>query len=148
MKIFRIIACIIILFLLIIIYPISITIIKNEDFIGTYYCVNINPNYALVICGTNTSIIDPHKNKSIIIDVDSMTIVDDGIYGICKNKYFLLTFSNNKVVYSSIPMLQYSECNLLSPMEYYDRKTNIIDSLGLIVLLICIIFVLKKFVST
>ena len=145
MKIFRFIASIIILFLLIIFYAVSITIIKNEDFIGTYYCVNINPNYALEICGTETCIIDPHINKSIIIDVDSMTIVDDGIYGICKNKYFLLTFSNNKVVYSSIPMLQYSECNLLSPMEFYRRKTSYIDTLGLIVLLSCVIFVLKKF---
>lgn len=145
MKIFRFIASIIILFLLIIFYAVSITIIKNEDFIGTYYCVNINPNYALEICGTETCIIDPHINKSIIIDVDSMTIVDDGIYGTCKNKYFLLTFSNNKVVYSSIPMLQHSECNLLSPMEFYRRKTSYIDTLGLIVLLSCVIFVLKKF---
>ena len=42
MKIVRAIVSILIIILLIVIYPISMTLIKDEDFIGTYYCVNIN----------------------------------------------------------------------------------------------------------
>ena len=93
-------------------------LIKDEDFIGTYYCVNINADTELEICGTATRIIDKETDETIISDLDSMVVVDDVIYGLCKNKYFLLTLPSKKVVYSTIPLSQYSANTLLSPMEY------------------------------
>lgn len=118
-------------------------LIKNEDFIGSYYCVNIKSDIRMEICGTSTGIIDQKKDEAIISDIDSLIVVDDVIYGIRKNKYFLLNLANRKVVYSPIPILQYSTYGLLCPMEYYERKTRFIDTIGLIVLFCCIIFIIK-----
>lgn len=143
MKTFRTVSSIVIIILLVVVYPISMTLIKNEDFIGTYYCVNIKSDIIMEICGTATRIIDQKKDEAIISDVDSMIVVNDAIYGICKNKYFLLNLSNRSVVYNSIPMSQYSAYNLLSPMEYYEKETMYIDIAGLIVLLCSIFFVIK-----
>ena len=78
------------------------TVIKNEDFIGSYYCVNINEDTRLEICGTAAGIIDKETDETIISYLDSLVVVDDVIYGLCKNKYFLLTLSNKKVVYSML----------------------------------------------
>ena len=141
MKIFRVVTSLLIVLLLIVAYAVSMPIIKNEDFIGTYYSVNINPDIKLEICGTATRIIDRKKDETIISDIDSMTVVDDAIYGICKNEYYLLNLLSREVV--STPMLQYSTCNLLSPCEYYKKKTMYIDIVGLIILFVCIIFIIK-----
>ena len=58
MKIVRAIVSILIIYLLIVIYSISMTLIKDEDFIGSYYSVNINEDIKLEICGTAAEIID------------------------------------------------------------------------------------------
>lgn len=58
MKIVRAIVSMLIIILLIVIYPISMTLIKDEDFIGSYYSVNINEDIKLEICGTAAEIID------------------------------------------------------------------------------------------
>ena len=55
MKIVRAIVSILIIYLLIVIYSISMKLIKDEDFIGTYYCVNINADTEFEICGTALS---------------------------------------------------------------------------------------------
>ena len=144
MKIVRAIVSILIIYLLIVIYSISMKLIKDEDFIGTYYCVNINADTELEICGTATRIIDKETDETIISDLDSMVVVDDVIYGLCKNKYFLLTLPSKKVVYSTIPLLQYSANTLLSPIEYYREKTMYIDIIGLVVLCGCIIITIRK----
>ncbi len=119
-------------------------LIKDEDFIGTYYCVNINADTELEICGTATRIIDKETDETIISDLDSLLIVDDVLYGLCKNKYFLLTLSSKEVTYSTIPLSQYSTNTLLSPMEYYREKTMYIDIIGLVVLCGCIIITIRK----
>ena len=144
MKIFRTIACIFIIIVLIIVYSVSMTFIKGEDFIGSYYSINIESDILLEICGTSTAIIDKRSDEAIVCDVDSMITIDDAIYGISGNKYFLLTLLNGKVDYSSIAMSRYSKYTLLSPMEYYERKTKYIDIAGLIVLLCSITFVIKR----
>lgn len=118
-------------------------LIKNEDFIGSYYRVNIKSGIIMEICGTSTGIIDQKKDEAIISDIDSLVVVDDVIYGMCAKKYFLLNLANGKVVYSSIPMLQYSTYSLLCPMEYYKKKTKFIDTIGFIVLSCFIIFIIK-----
>ena len=117
--------------------------IKNEDFIGSYYSVNIKQNITMEICGTATRITDKKNDETIISDIDSMIIVDDAIYGISKERYFLLAITNRKVVYSSIPMKQYSEYNLSSPMEFYKGKTRYIDIIGRIILFGCFFFIVK-----
>ena len=132
-----------IIFILIVIHAIAMTLIKHEDFIGTYYSVNIKPDVTLEVCGTARSLIDQMEDKVFVNDIDSMTVVEDAVYGKCNNKYFLLTISNKKVVYSSTPFLQYSTCELLSPLEYYQTKTRIIDIIGQIILLTCIIIAIK-----
>ena len=144
MKIVRAIVSILIIILLIVIYPISMTLIKDEDFIGTYYCVNINADTELEICGTATRIIDKETDETIISDLDSLLVVDDVLYGLCKNIHFLLTLSSKKVVYSTTPLSQYSSNALLSPMEYYREKTMYIDVIGLVVLCGCIIITIRK----
>ena len=144
MKIVRAIVSILIIILLIVIYPISMTLIKDEDFIGSYYSVNINKDIKLEICGTAAGIIDKETDETIISYLDSLVVVDDVIYGLCKNKYFLLTLSSKKVVYSTIPLSQYSTNALLSPMEYYREKTMYIDNIGLVVLCVCIIITIRK----
>ncbi len=144
MKIVRAIVSILIIYLLIVIYSISMKLIKDEDFIGTYYCVNINADTELEICGTATRIIDKETDETIISDLDSLLIVDDVLYGLCKNKYFLLTLSSKEVTYSTIPLSQYSTNTLLSPMEYYREKTMYIDIIGLVVLCGCIIITIRK----
>ena len=144
MKIVRAIVSILIIILLIVIYPISMTLIKDEDFIGTYYCVNINADTELEICGTATRIIDKETDETIISDLDSLLVVDDVLYGLCKNKYFLLTLSSKEVTYSTIPLSQYPTNTLLSPMEYYREKTMYIDIIGLVVLCGCIIITIRK----
>ena len=144
MKIVRAIVSILIIYLLIVIYSISMKLIKDEDFIGTYYCVNINADTELEICGTATRIIDKETDETIISDLDSLLVVDDVLYGLCKNKYFLMTLSSKKVVYSTIPLSQYSSNALLSPMEYYREKTMYIDVIGLVVLCGCIIITIRK----
>ena len=144
MKIFRAIVSILIIILLIVIYSISMTLIKDEDFIGSYYSVNINEDIKLEICGTAAGIIDKETDETIISYLDSLVVVDDVIYGLCKNKYILLTLSSKKVVYSTIPLSQYSTNTLLSPMEYYSEKTMYIDIIGLVVLCGCIIITIKK----
>ena len=144
MKIFRAIVSILIIILLIVIYSISMTLIKDEDFIGTYYCVNINADTELEICGTAAGIIDKETDETIISDLDSLVVVDDALYGFCKNKYFLLTLSSKEVTYSTIPLSQYSANTLLSPMEYYREKTMYIDIIGLVVLCGCIIITIRK----
>ena len=144
MKIVRAIVSILIIYLLIVIYSISMKLIKDEDFIGTYYCVKINADTELEICGTATRIIDKETDETIISDLDSMVVVDDVIYGLCKNKYFLLTLPSKKVVYSTIPLSQYSANTLLSPMEDYSEKTMYIDIIGLVVLCGCIIITIRK----
>lgn len=58
MKFLRAVISILIIILLIVIYPISMTLIKDEDFIGSYYSVNINEDIKLEICGTAAEIID------------------------------------------------------------------------------------------
>jgi len=143
MKTFRTVSSIIIIILLVVVYPISMTLIKNEDFIGTYYCVSIKSDLIMEVCGTATGIIDQKTDEAIISDIDSMIVVNDAIYGICKNQYFLFNLSNRSVVYSSIPMPQYSTYGLLSPMEYYEKKTMYIDIVGLIVLLCSIFYIIK-----
>ena len=143
MKIFRVVSCTFAIILLIIVYSVSMKLIKDEDFIGTYYSVNIKSDIMLEICGTTTGIIDKTKDENIVSYVDSLTVTDDAIYGICKKKYFLLTLSDKKVVYSSTPMSQYAKCSLLSPMEYYEKKTKYLDLIGGIILLGCIIFIIK-----
>ena len=143
MKIVRVVVSTLIIVLLIIVHAIIVTLIKNEDFIGSYYCVNIKPDFIVEICGTCTGIIDQKENETIISDIDSITVVDNGIYGICKNEYFLLNLTNRKVIYSSIPMLQYSTYNLLSPWEYYQKETKCTDIIAFIVLLCCIIFTIR-----
>lgn len=144
MKIVRAIVSILIIYLLIVIYSISMKLIKDEDFIGTYYCVNINADTELEICGTATRIIDKETDETIISDLDSLLVVDDVLYGLCKNKYFLLTLSSKEVTYSTIPLSQYSSNALLSPMEYYREKTMYIDVIGLVVLCGCIIITIRK----
>lgn len=144
MKIVRAIVSILIIYLLIVIYSISMKLIKDEDFIGTYYCVNINADTELEICGTATRIIDKETDETIISDLDSLLVVDDVLYGLCKNKYFLLTLSSKEVTYSTIPLSQYSTNTLLSPMEYYIEKTMYIDIIGLVVLCGCIIITIRK----
>lgn len=144
MKIVRAIVSILIIYLLIVIYSISMKLIKDEDFIGTYYCVNINADTELEICGTATRIIDKETDETIISDLDSLLVVDDVLYGLCKNKYFLLTLSSKEVTYSTIPLSQYSSNALLSPMEYYREKTMYIDVIGLVVLCCCIIITIRK----
>lgn len=129
--------------LLVIIYSVSMTFIKNEDFIGSYYSVNIRSDYKMEICGTTASIIDQKKDGTIISNIDSMIVTEDAIYGICKKKYFLLPLKNRKAVYSLTPMPQYSSYTLLSPMEYYEEKTNYIDIIGFVVLFCGIIFTIK-----
>ena len=52
MKFLRAVISILIIILLIVIYSISMTFIKDEDFIGSYYSVNINEDIKLEICGT------------------------------------------------------------------------------------------------
>ena len=143
MKIIRVVFSVLVIVLLIFVHAISMTLIKNEDFIGTYYSVNIKPDVIMETCGTCTRIIDQKENETIISDIDSMTVVDDAIYGICKNRYYLLNLLSREIVYSSTPMLQYSTCNLLSPWEYYQKKTMYIDIIGYIVLLCCIIVTIK-----
>ena len=64
-------------------------------------------------------------------------------YFLIVTKYFLLTISNKKVVYSSTPMLLYSTYELASPSEYYQKKTRLIDIIGNIILLTCIIITIK-----
>ena len=120
------------------------TLIKDEDFIGSYYSVNINEDIKLEICGTATRIIDKETDETIISDLDSLVVVDDALYGLCKNKYFLLTLSSKEVTYSTIPLSQYSANTLLSPMEYYREKTMYIDIIGLVVLCSCIIITIRK----
>ena len=44
MRISRVVISILMICLLIVIYPIFMTYIKDEDFIGTYYSVNIKPD--------------------------------------------------------------------------------------------------------
>lgn len=144
MKIVRAIVSILIIYLLIVIYSISMKLIKDEDFIGTYYCVNINADTELEIYGTATRIIDKETDETIISDLDSLLVVDDVLYGLCKNKYFLLTLSSKEVTYSTIPLSQYSSNALLSPMEYYREKTMYIDVIGLVVLCGCIIITIRK----
>lgn len=144
MKIVRAIVSILIIYLLIVIYSISMKLIKDEDFIGTYYCVNINADTELEICGTAAGIIDKETDETIISDLDSLLVVDDVLYGLCKNKYFLLTLSSKEVTYSTIPLSQYSTNTLLSPMEYYREKTMYIDIIGLVVLCGCIIITIRK----
>jgi hypothetical protein len=58
MKFLRAVISILIIILLIVIYSISMTFIKDEDFIGSYYSVNINEDIKLEICGTAAEIID------------------------------------------------------------------------------------------
>ncbi|WP_155950175.1 hypothetical protein [Prevotella sp. P6B4] len=135
--------CIFTTFLIIVVYSVSMTFIKNEDFIGSYYRVNIRPDIALEICGTAKGILDLKEDEVIICDIDSMIVDDDVIYGICGKGYFLMTLSNREVTYSAGPMSQYSANCLSSPMEYYKKKTMYIDVLGLIVLFLCFIFVIK-----
>jgi len=132
-----------IVYILIVIHAIAMTLIKHEDFIGTYYSVNIKPDITLKVCGTARSIIDQKEDKVFVNDVDSMTVVEDAVYGKCNNKYFLLTISDKKVVYSSTPMLQYSTYELVSPLEYYQTKTRLIDIIGHLILLTCIIITIK-----
>ena len=144
MKIFRAIVSILIIILLIVIYSISMTLIKDEDFIGSYYSVNINKDIKLEICGKAAGIIDKETDETIISDLDSLVVVDDALYGFCKNKYFLLTISSKEVTYSTIPLSQYSANTLLSPMEYYREKTMYIDIIGLVVLCGCIIITIRK----
>lgn len=144
MKIIRAIASILIIILLIVIYSISMTLIKNEDFIGTYYCVNINADTELEICGTATRIIDRNTDETIISDLDSIVVVDDAMYGLSNNNFFLLTLSNKNLTYSTTPLSQYSTHALLSPIEYYQKKTMCIDIIGLVVLCVCIIITIKK----
>ena len=144
MKIFRAIVSILIIILLIVIYSISMTLIKDEDFIGSYYSVNINKDIKLEICGKAAGIIDKETDETIISDLDSLVVVDDALYGFCKNKYFLLTLSSKEVTYSTIPLSQYSANTLLSPMEYYREKTMYIDIIGLVVLCGCIIITIRK----
>jgi len=55
-----------------------------------------------------------------------------------------MTLSSKKVVYSTIPLSQYSSNALLSPMEYYREKTMYIDVIGLVVLCGCIIITIRK----
>ena len=143
MKSFRVIICIFILFLSFVVYPISMKLVKHEDFIGSYYCINIESDIIMEICGTSTRILDQKENEAIISDIDSMVVVDGFIYGRCKNNYFSLNIANRKVVYSPIPILQYSTCSLLCPMEYYERMTRFTDIVGLILLFCCIIFIMK-----
>lgn len=143
MKIFRVVISVFIIFLLLVIYSIFMTYIKDEDFIGSYYSVNIKPDVLLEICGTSTGIIDQKEDIVIINSIDSMTVVDDVIYGISKNHFFLFTIPSRKVVYSSTPISHYSTFNLLSPIEYYKRKTMYIDIIGLVVLFCCIIITIK-----
>jgi len=143
MKILRVFVSAFIVVILIVVYAIAMTLIKHEDFIGTYYSVNIKPDITLEICGTGRSIIDQLEDETFVNDVDSMTVTEDAVYGKSNNKYFLLTLSNKKVVYSSTPMLQYSTYELVSPLEYYQTKTRHIDVIGHIILLICIIATIK-----
>ena len=79
MKIFRAIVCILIIILLIVIYSISMTLIKDEDFIGSYYSVNINKDIKLEICGKTAGIIDKETDETIISDLDSLVVVDDAL---------------------------------------------------------------------
>lgn len=143
MKTFRTVSSIVIIILLVVVYPISMTLIKNEDFIGTYYCVNIKSDIIMEICGTATGIIDQKKDEAIISDIDSLEVIGDVMYGFCKKDYFLMNLKNRNVIYSSTPMLQYSTCNLKSPMEYYENKTKYIDTIGFIVFICCIFIVIK-----
>ena len=143
MRISRVVISILMICLLIVIYPIFMTYIKDEDFIGTYYSVNIKPDIVLEICGTGRGIIDQNKDKVIISDLDSMIVVDDAIYGICNNKFFLFTISNGNVVYSSTPMSHFSTYKLLSPIEYYKKSTMYIDIICDVVLIVLIIFILR-----
>ena len=142
MKISRVVISALLIILLIIIYSVSMTFIKKEDFIGTYYSVNIKSDINMEICGTSTGIIDNKEDEGIINYIDSMIVVGDTIYGISRNKYFLLNLSNRKVTYSSTPLSQYSTYNLLSPMEYYEKKTRHIDIIGGIVLVGFIILII------
>ena len=143
MKIPRFVIILLIIILLIVVYSASIKLIKHEDFIGAYRRVSINPDIIMEFDGKYGHIIDQKKDEEIICYIDSVTVVDDAIYGIAQNKFFLLTISNKNVFYSSIPVSQYSTCRLLTPLEYYNRKTMHIDIVGLFVLLCCIILIIK-----
>ena len=143
MKASKVLISTILIILLLVVYSASMKFIKNEDFIGSYYSVNIKQNIAIEICGTATRIIDHKDDETIISNIDSMIVVDDAIYGISKERYFLLALSNRKVVYCSNPMEQYSKYNLSSPMEFYREKTRYIDIIGRIILVGCIFFIIK-----
>lgn len=143
MKIPRFVIILLIIIILIVVYSASIKLIKHEDFIGAYRRVSINPDIIMEFDGKYGHIIDQKKDEEIICYIDSVTVVDDAIYGIAQNKFFLLTISNKNVFYSSIPVSQYSTCRLLTPLEYYNRKTMHIDIVGLFVLLCCIVLIIK-----
>ena len=62
------------------------TLIKHEDFIGTYYSVNIKPDITLKVCGTASSITGETEDETFVNDVDSITVIEDAVYGKCNNK--------------------------------------------------------------
>ncbi|MCQ2255310.1 MAG: hypothetical protein MJZ29_07415 [Bacteroidaceae bacterium] len=118
------------------------TLIKNEDFIGTYNIAEVKSGIMLEINGSSTRLIDKKEDKTIVCGIDSINAGDDVIYGKCSNGYFLLTISDRKVIYSSIPMPQYFADILFTPREYYAEMTECIDNIGQILLIFCAIVVI------
>ena len=118
------------------------TLIKNEDFVGTYNITEIKSGIIMEINGSSTRLIDKKEDKTIVCDIDSIHAYDDVISGKCNNGYFLLTISNKKVIYSSIPMSPSFAGILYTPREYYAKMTECIDNIGLVVLILCAIVVI------
>lgn len=145
MKTVKIFVGFLLIVLLLIAYSVAKVLYCGEDFIGTYYKVEIPKGYSLEINGMNANLIDCKDDEYLVDCIDSLCVENSIIYGISRNRYFLVNMEARTVTFKYHPIIEYQHNKMLTPLEYRNTqpsKMDIIDIIGIILFVVCVCFIL------
>jgi hypothetical protein len=142
MKISKLLINLVLIVLLLLTYSISKTIYYHEDFIGTYYLDKIPNDYAIEINGSSAGLLDSKTGEYLVNSIDSFCVENNFIYGMTKNKYFLVDTKTRKVFFDGQPTIKQQMLKMQSPLEFHNAQSRKIDIIDFVFLFLLICYIL------
>ena len=146
MKTVKIFVSFLLIVLLLIAYSVAKVLYCGEDFIGTYYKVEIPKGYSLEINGMNANLVDCKDGEYVVDCIDSLCVGKNFIYGISRNRYFLVNTQTRTVLLKCQPIINRQNTKMLTPLEYRNSqsdKIDIIDIVGVILFVCFVCFIIN-----
>lgn len=141
-RVIRYFICLFITFILLILCTALCKIWEGEDWIGTYYGINLNEQYTLWTGdaqGKDYSIQDNVAYEDMPSGIDSVQVVGNCVIGHCSKGYFLLDMTAQRLAYfAAKPIGKYwnNDLTLIPSHAYYQQRTRKIDIICALLFLI------------